>query len=43
MRIAYNLTRLVLLELEHGIDVDFTEGVENLRSKRWVDLNELRK
>lgn len=41
MCIAYNLTRLVYLELEQGIEADFAGGVEILRREPWVPLEEL--
>jgi hypothetical protein len=39
MCIAYNLTRLVYLELEQGVEADFAEGVERLAG--WVPLDVL--
>lgn len=41
MCIAYNLTRLVYLELEQGIEADFTGGVEILRREPWAPLDVL--
>ncbi len=41
MCIACNLTRLVYLELEQGIEADFAGGVEILRRESWVSLEEL--
>lgn len=42
MCIAYNLTRLVYLEVEQGIEADFAQGVSRLASRRWQSLKTLR-
>jgi hypothetical protein len=41
MALAYNLTRLVFLEVEQGIKVSFAAGAEILRSQPWQHLEEL--
>lgn len=42
MCIAYNLTRLIYLSLDQGIEVDFT-GAEALAGAEWVSLEVLHK
>lgn len=41
MCIAYNLTRLVYLGVERGIDVGFSEGAQALSRAPWVSLDTL--
>jgi hypothetical protein len=41
MAIAYNLTRLVYLGLERGLEVDFKGGAEVLKGAKWVPLGVL--
>ncbi|MGH9892848.1 MAG: transposase, partial [bacterium] len=41
MAIAYNLTRLVYLELDRGIRAEFGSALPRLASDRWVRLEEL--
>jgi hypothetical protein len=41
MAIAYNLTRLVYLEVERGIEVDFAEGARLLAAAKWERLEAL--
>jgi hypothetical protein len=43
MALAYNLTRLVYLEVERGIEADFAEAVPRVMGKSWVPLGELYK
>ena len=38
MCIAYSLTRLVLLEAERNIDIDFRPGIEALQCKPWSSM-----
>lgn len=40
MAIAYNLTRLVFLEVERGIQVSFKDGTARLAAARWASLEE---
>ena len=42
MCIAYSLTRLVLLEAERNIDIDFRPGIEALQRKPWSSMEPLR-
>lgn len=42
MAIAYNLTRLVYLELHRGTKVDFAAGADGLAKAHWVSLVDLR-
>ena len=41
MALAYNLTRLVFLEVEQGIKVSFAAGAQTLRATPWQHLEEL--
>ncbi|MGI0148790.1 MAG: hypothetical protein ACREDF_04575 [Thermoplasmata archaeon] len=41
MCIAYNLTRLTLLEVKRGIEIDFQGGADLLAKTPWVSLAEL--
>ncbi|MES2156091.1 MAG: transposase [bacterium] len=41
MAIAYNLTRLVVLSVEHGIEINFVGGAQSLADSTWVDLGTL--
>ncbi len=41
MAIAYNLTRLVFLEVEQGIKVSFAGGAQILRTQPWRHLEAL--
>ena len=41
MAIAYNLTRLVFLEVEQGIKVSFAGGAQVLRTTKWQHLEDL--
>ncbi|MCA1810704.1 MAG: hypothetical protein LC623_01680 [Halobacteriales archaeon] len=41
MALAYNLTRLVYLEVERGIEVDFAEGARHLAAAKWERLEDL--
>lgn len=42
MAIAYNLTRLVFLEVERGIQVSFRDGAARLAAGPWASLDDLR-
>ncbi len=42
MCVAYNLFRLVYLETERDVQVPFAGGVQQLRSRPWVSLEDLR-
>jgi hypothetical protein len=41
MALAYNLTRLVYLEVERGVEVDFAEGARHLAAAKWESLETL--
>lgn len=38
MCIAYNLTRLVFLEIERDVEVDFAGGTQILQQTAWMDV-----
>jgi hypothetical protein len=41
MAIAYNITRLVVLGIDQGVDVSFAGGAQALAEAQWVDLDTL--
>lgn len=41
MAIAYNITRLVVLGVDQGVDVSFVGGAQALAEAQWVDLDTL--
>jgi hypothetical protein len=41
MAIAYNLTRLVVLSVEHGLEIKFAGGAQALADATWIDLGTL--
>ncbi|MCA1820027.1 MAG: transposase [Halobacteriales archaeon] len=43
MCIAYNLARLVLLSLDQGVEIDFTQGAAVLAKAAWAPLDVLHK
>jgi hypothetical protein len=43
MCIAYNLTRLVYLAVDRHISLDFAAGARELATKRWVNLDTLKR